>query len=426
MLLCCAFLGNFPNPTQTPNDAALTEYLPNPPSRGILLPELPWGGLNFSTSAWLHPALSAPPMRSVACYDSLYRWPKAWTGCLAYASTHKDGLIGLPPGSTLPFAMHSGHAMHKVTTCDTPTFSLQETREAQAWIFAAQHPLDCATAQLGIADYFNSGMGSSIFGTANSFMLALARGHVWLPVGSWVGGHCPLGTMECFFEPVSNCTPPLGGVAAADGVRVHSASSANPQMANRVVAVPLKWQHKGFLWWRAQVVAYMLRPNNATSAALTTAARSLFPRGLPRPFAGVFLRHGDKVGESPVFRAPQYLELLRAPIAELKLKAVFVSSDTQEVNDEAVRVFGEAGSAVYTVPRDRGQSVDNSEPKTKVTESFALVLFLDLFILANADVVTGISTSNWVRLFDALRLALGHGAELLPLLDPFGVPYVEW
>jgi hypothetical protein len=391
---------------------------------------MPWSVLDFSKAAWLHPAVLEPLGRtssSVTCYDSLYRWTEAWTECLVYASTHKGGLMALPPGSKLPFAMHNGLAMHKVSTCGTPTFSQKETREVQAWIFAAQHPADCATAQLGLGEVFNSGMGSSIFGTANSFMLALARGQVWLPVGAWQWGQCPLGTMECYFEPVSNCTLPPGGLAAIDGVRVHSASSINRQMANRVLAVPLKWQHKGFFWWRAQVVAYMLRPNTATSAILTAAAQRLFPRGLPRPFVGVFLRHGDKEPESPIFRGHKYLELLRAPIAELRLKAVFTSSDTQQVNDEAVELFNGEGIATHTVPRNRGSSVSaNSGPSETFTGTFALDLILDLFLLANADVFAGISTSNWVRLVDSMRLVLGHGSQLLPILDPFGVPYVEW
>ena len=390
---------------------------------------MPWSTLEFSSPAWLRPAPTLPLGRTspfATCYDSLYRWTEAWTECLAYASTHKGGILGLPPGSKLPFSMHQGYAMHKVTTCDTPTFSPQETQEAQEWIYSAQHPADCAVAQLGLDEYFNSGMGSSIFGTANSFMLALSRGQVWLPIGGWMGGSCPLGTMECFFEPVSNCTPPLGGMAAIDGVRIHSASSINRQMANRVVAIPLKWQHKGFMWWRAQVVAFMLRPNNITSAALTAAARRLFPQGLPRPFVGVFLRHGDKEPESPVFRGKKYLEMLAAPIDELQLKAAFISSDTQEVNEEAVNVFQEAGIAAHTVPRNRGTSVKSAGPATLYTESFSLDLILDLFLFANADVFSGISSSNWVRLADSLRLVLGHGSQLLPIVDPFGVPYMEW
>jgi hypothetical protein len=63
---------------------------------------------------------------------------------------------------------------------------------------------------------------------------------------------------------------------------------------------------------------------------------------------------------------------------------------------------------------------------TSYTGDHALDLILDLFLMAQSDVMVGLSHSNWVRLADALRLALGHGSQLLPLLDPFGVPYVEW
>jgi hypothetical protein len=268
-----------------------------------------------------------------------------WTALLIYASTHQGGIVGLLPGSSLPFSLHNGLAVNKVTTCAPPTFSVQETLEAQAWIHAAQHPADCSAAHVGLSEYSVSGMGSSIFGALNSFLLALARGHVWIPVGSWNWGRCPLGSLECYFLPVSNCSPPDGGMASIDGVRVHSASSINKPLTNRVVAVPPQWQHKGFLWWRAQVAAYMLRPNNATSAALTAAAQSIFGSQLQRPFASVYIRHGDKAREGPVFCGKTYLDMLKMPSAELQLKAVFMSSDTQAVLEEAMELFSFAGHA---------------------------------------------------------------------------------
>ena len=334
--------------------------------------------------------------------------------------------MGVPRGSLLPYTVHNGLAAHAVSTCDTPTFSAYETLEAQAWIHAAQNPADCASAHIGLDEYFNSGMGSSIFGTANSFMLALVRGHVWLPIGSWCWGHCPIGTMECYFKPVSHCAAPANGLDAIDNVRVHSASSIHRLTHNRVLAVPLRWQHKGFMWWRAQVITYMLRPNLNTSIALTAAAKLIFPQGLPRPFASVFMRHGDKAPESPVFLGDKYLGMLDAPRRELQLKAVFMSSDTQDVLDDALHIFNSANFSAFAVPRNRGSSGNSSLPMKSFTGSFALDLLLDLFLLASADITVGISTSNWVRLVDVIRLGLGHGSQLLPLLDPFGIPYMEW
>jgi hypothetical protein len=96
------------------------------------------------------------------------------------------------------------------------------------------------------------------------------------------------------------------------------------------------------------------------------------------------------------------------------------------VLEEAVQLFSTSGVAAAAVPRNRGSSRQGWDNTTYFTGDLSLDLILDLFLMANSDVLVGISSSNWVRLADVLRLGLGKGSQLLPLLDPFGVPYMEW
>ena len=93
---------------------------------------------------------------------------------------------------------------------------------------------------------------------------------------------------------------------------------------------------------------------------------------------------------------------------------------------EAVQNFTDHGLRVYYIPRDRKTSLHNGRAGKPFTGDFSTDLLLDLFLLGSADVAVGLSTSNWCRLIDEIRLALGHGAQLLPYIDPLGVPALEF
>lgn len=372
-------------------------------------------------SAWVTPALVDHAVSAASCHTSVYRWAIPWTECIAAVLDYPSCVMGVGKNAPLPrLSIVSGSAVYNVTTCGVPTFSAAETREAQAWIHAAQHPPDCNTALLSVSSMLTGGFGSVIHGLANEFMLAHARGHVWTqPVGRWDAGNCSTKDWACYFAPISNCTPP-----GVDGKRVHASSANNGPLGNRIIVVPARWVHKGFHWWRAQVIAYLLRPAPQTTAALVAAATRAFPGGLSRPLASVYIRHGDKGRESTVFRGGVYVDLLRPAILR-GVRDVFLSSDTQDVLEEAVNISVAAGLTPHIIPRNRGSSL-NGGPLDTFTGDVVLDLLLDLYLLAAADIAVGMSTSNWCRLADELRLVLGHGAQLLPYLDPWGAPFVEW
>lgn len=57
---------------------------------------------------------------------------------------------------------------------------------------------------------------------------------------------------------------------------------------------PVDWDKRHY-WWRAQSVAYIVRPNSRTLAELAARKRRVFPQRLiRRGTISVHVRHGDK------------------------------------------------------------------------------------------------------------------------------------
>jgi hypothetical protein len=89
-------------------------------------------------------------------------------------------------------------------------------------------------------------------------------------------------------------------------------------------------QQRRYWWWRAQAIAYMLRPNQRTTAELAKRKQQKL-QGMPLQDGciSLYVRHGDKAVEAKVWEDPAYeaaMEQLRQIDSSLT-RQVFVSTD---------------------------------------------------------------------------------------------------
>lgn len=224
------------------------------------------------------------------------------------------------------------------------------TVAAQKAIWAHQNPADCAAAKFVIVkDIPVSGIGSTLHVLSAIFGHAMSVGRVVLlaPNGIWWvdltdaardGGYCrgANNTLDtCYFHPLSKCTLVDAGVTThgqlASLPRMASCNPATdadkkvvragfdytwPTSCNRDGPFPfhdlLAKSHikrdRWYYWWRAQAVAYIVRPNERTlgeiarrrAAHLRTVSGGKFKSAAVPPQVGsisVHVRHGDKIIE---------------------------------------------------------------------------------------------------------------------------------
>lgn len=111
-------------------------------------------------------------------------------------------------------------------------------------------------------------------------------------------------------------------------------------------------------WWRAQVAAYLVRPNAATLAALqqmrlnasmhvavhrpSKPSQSIpMPFPLPRGTISAHVRHGDKAIEMPLVPFTKYVQAAEHLVATNPLtyyRGLFVSSEDPSVINDTARL----------------------------------------------------------------------------------------
>jgi uracil-DNA glycosylase len=207
-----------------------------------------------------------------------------------------------------------------------------------------------------------SGIGSMLHAQAAAMAAALETGRVFvespghfLTASAYCGSNTTLDT--CYFLPLSNCTLGAAGVSeqdlaaaaafsAADLAAYAAARPDSPRVivmtgaaAVRSLTPSLFTQPlveagvptgRRYWWWRAQAIAYMLRPNARTRAeVLKRRAAKLRGKDLAAGCISLYVRHGDKQSESRVWDDAAY----DAAVAQLRgidsslTRQVFLSTE---------------------------------------------------------------------------------------------------
>jgi len=313
-------------------------------------------------------------------------------------------------------------------------FDHGQNRALQAALWNSQHPPNCDTAKLLVlSEYHHAGFGSTLHIRALHLMMGLDHNRVVVDDPGMFWEHtsqrkeyCNSTGFDCYFLPLSNCSVPLnfrqrGAVNGNDMATIKS--------NHRVVFVdrmdvfmatykhdrlsPLKFgrefHNTTCHWWTSQMTRYIVRPNSLTvTHIIQPAFTSVFPIGVPRGLASVFIRWGDKGKE--VARLED-VEAHFKPFIGSTVKHIFLGSDSQDAIDESISKYGDRFQFYVLKVARFGSGMFYSELEKKfrtrrIVEHVKNNL-MQLFLAVQGDLISGQLASNWCRLEHELHDALG-------------------
>lgn len=187
---------------------------------------------------------------------------------------------------------------------------------------------------------------------------------------------------------------------------------------------PSIFKDRPFNWYRSQLIFYLLRFNSATLAHVRNVVAQHFvpPSVEPqRPYISLYVRRSDKVEFKEMLRAyplKEYFDLFDADARRAGISRVYINSEDGSVFDDFNELNKQLGG-YYKLLRTNATKgvVFRSMTGLSGPERGRLVMeFLtDLYIEVHADLHAGTLTSNWCRLVDEMRTALG---KITPYYTP--------
>ncbi len=227
-----------------------------------------------------------------------------------------------------------------------------------------------------------------------------------------------MGTPDCFFLPISNCSIP----SKIDGNKViHIA--ANIDHWYKVKHPPI-FQNRSYNWYRSQLLFYLVRYKPETlDHVQRTVAQYFNPPSvdLHHPYVAVFVRRSDKVQNremSQAYSLQQYFDLFDEDARRTKIQTVYLNSEDEKVFSEFEEVNKNKQGYYKLLSIKARRNVFFAvllEMSPHDRAKVVLEFLTDLFIEANADLHAGTLTSNWCRLVDEVRFALGKS---IPFYTP--------
>lgn len=340
-------------------------------------------------------------------------------------------------------------------------FMLPLSAQVQQWVWQHQHPPECATAKFLLyrdpgVDNLRHGIGSVLHIQTMALMMAINSGRILILLpGSYLAvdaAYCGNSTTldSCYFAPLTQCQVTQQEAASAwkfasaseqeQDKFLSGPSDAFPRFAslegytvffNKMARTAPRQFHAllrstdipqatWYYWWRAQGLAYIVRPNQRTLAELAVRKRDKL-RGLPLApgCVSVYIRHGDKGTEAQVYEDSRYEEALvkLRSIDPSLTRQVFLSTE----DPASVVYFTNAtrnwGTSWVDMPRkpDRNKSNVVYMKEFGFAESM-LDGLLNLDLAMHCDGFVSGFRSNWARMIEELRSTVRCKAQ---------APYIE-
>ena len=318
------------------------------------------------------------------------------------------------------------------------------TSLAQRRIWNSQYTENCSTAKYVVHRLPSNGIGSVLHVASAGLALAMQLGRIYVEQADtsnfWLQGtFCnDSGTMDgCYFEPWSNCRSHEALPIDADydvGVdqshlrtialhgNEYQVRTLVPNIFHKLLEADDLIPHESwYYWWRAQAIAFLVRPNGAVLTELEARRAKVFGRSeLPPGTISVHVRHGDKHIEAQEIPNEAYekeANYLRARFPDLLSSSIYLSTE----DPGTVDFFTEARSwSVGFMLVER--KPDKSKSTTEYAQQFGpteemLNSLLSLQLALEADAWVGTLSSNWCRLIDELRSTVYCKADR-PFSDP--------
>ena len=222
-------------------------------------------------------------------------------------------------------------------------------------------------------------------------------------------GGCEFDNPDCYFLPLTNCSisPTVDG-----NIVIRIKADIDHWFKP---AFPPLFRNRSYNWYRSQLLFYLMRFNPATLATVEKIISQTFNPpsvGFHRPFVALYVRRSDKVNVemSQAYSISTYIELFHKDASQANIKTLFLNSEDRTVFKEFERANKKLNNyyklLFINVTRDIVYtSFLHMQPNDR--KKIVLEFLADLFVEANANLHVGTLTSNWCRLVDEVRFALG-------------------
>lgn len=319
--------------------------------------------------------------------------------------------------------------------------ALVGTAFAQKIIWQHQHPSDCTAVKYLIWLPSHNGIGSNFhcMGQVLAYAINLDRvlvlahdpDHPYYDP-TYCGNNANY--HDCFFEPVSSCSLSdarnLAGLTDYEFSRLTEVRWLEADKPNEaVVKLSLMPEQHNFApsifgdflatspidpakhqyWWKAQSVAFLVRPNERTLSEIRKRKKLTFHQHIQPGTISCHIRHGDKWAETELTEDKSYVRALEELMSQAKEQNKSLKREVFLSTEDPLSVAYFRNLTGWTthfthVPRKPDRYVSNMQYAQKIgkaTEILNSLVNLDLAL--DCDAWVGTLTSNWCRLIDEMR-----------------------
>lgn len=316
------------------------------------------------------------------------------------------------------------------------------SRAIQDTIFRHQNPATCDGKKFLYFEPQNYGIGSMIHIAATALQHAICTGRIlYLPKRSdilnmtlWKPQECKSSTLLCYFLPVTNCT--LDESDAAEWPICNASTWMNADVqAARVVRTQVPSYPQGPCSFcdapkrfpfppeaskivdayvgseaplMAQITRYLIRPQQWLLYRISEFTANHFPvKQIPRPFASIHVRYGDKLTETARQPLSLYMDMLMASRPDIH--HVVLSTETESVISYLRANYHSVVFYTFNYTRLEANNPGTLRKRNAVDEFIAS--FANLYVAMHADAFVGSLTSNWCRLIHEMERTRGDGGR---------------
>ena len=305
-------------------------------------------------------------------------------------------------------------------------------------------------------DFFGAGIGAQIHRLADALAAAIQLNRILVVKESsktgyfdpyWCNGTFSI--FECYFEKLSGCNPALIDARQAATFDMQAGDQSQhrilqyshdinvklgilfPDLLRTFLQASPVIQSEYRLWWKTQVTAFVIRPNEKTRNAIQQRLHDHVKRfgdSVPDGTITMHVRRSDKKYEVKLLTNDAYLQAAESLITEhpdMLRRHIYLLTEDERTLQEFINLPGwnvsyfhmdrlnETAQTPYSVLHRVGIA----------NEVLNELCNLQLAIQGDAFVLTSYF-SNWSRLIDELRSTVG-GKAAVPYADP-GIGHTEW
>lgn len=315
-------------------------------------------------------------------------------------------------------------SLHKTDLYNKGDF-LMGQKYVQHILWKRQHPNSCQNKKIVfLDDNRNAGLGAFIHGTAVSMSLYMDDPDVIFMWAPWVkyqwakGEYCSnYSTLNCFFEPITNCTFHLDDNGEFHNYIITTPFSSQfklPQFLENILNKSLVHKDLYEWYWLASISTYIFRFNKRTYNWLDVYEKTNLVNPNDRYDIGIHVRHGDKYKEMILIDEKKYMSAVdifcKITGKNRKDMNLFVSSEDPNV----IKFFIEkSGCSVSYFKYERKN--ENLTEMVLQGALFSLKSFANLRMSIRTHFRADTFASNWDRLILELAQTTACHADIIAL-----------